>query len=281
MLKSILTQKFPNFELKPISGGDINEAFVLIADSEHYFVKYNSKPVSKDMFEAESLSLSLLRKNRVRAPKPIEVLSKGQAACLILEYIKPAQFGVRKNYEAAGTMLAHLHLNNQKSHGWSRHNYIGHLNQSNDQSSHWPEFYINQRIRTQLINAHTRGYLDLTDMKVGERFCRYWMDKLPHATPSCLHGDLWSGNLYFDSEGNPWFIDPALYYGHHEVDLAMTKLFGSFPKVFYDAYDVIKPRENGEKERLPIYQLYYLLVHLNLFGLSYKSSCMNIMKNYA
>jgi len=102
----------------------------------------------------------------------------------------------------------------------------------------------------------------------------------PDTKPSLLHGDLWSGNYLISENGTPYLIDPAVYYGHHEVDIAMTKLFGGFDSSFYGAYAESLPKVRGEKERNDIYQLYYLLVHLNLFGSSYKSSVTSILKTY-
>ena len=95
-------------------------------------------------------------------------------------------------------------------------------------------------------------------------------DFLPAEGRSLLHGDLWSGNyLYHPGESRCYLIDPAVYYGHYEVDLAMTELFGGFPSTFYEGYFTIKPLTSGWQKRQAIYQLYYLTAHVLLFGRSY------------
>ena len=99
--------------------------------------------------------------------------------------------------------------------------------------------------------------------------------------PSLLHGDLWSGNYLIDERGIPWLIDPAVYYGHREADLAMTSLFGGFSNTFYSAYKSAYPISQGYAEREPLYQLYHLLNHLNLFGTGYYSQVISILKRYA
>src|SRR5690606_22492229 len=97
--------------------------------------------------------------------------------------------------------------------------------------------------------------------------------------PALVHGDLWSGNLITDEKGNPCLIDPAVYFGHREVDLAMTQLFGGFDSTFYSAYQEAFPCEPGLQQRLDIYNLYPLLVHVNLFGQSYLHQVNSILNS--
>ena len=99
--------------------------------------------------------------------------------------------------------------------------------------------------------------------------------------PSLLHGDLWSGNYLIDQNYIPWLIDPAVYYGHREADLAMTSLFGGFSNTFYSAYKSAYPIVSGYADREPLYQLYHLLNHLNLFGTGYYSQVISILRRYA
>ncbi|MEN8799516.1 MAG: fructosamine kinase family protein, partial [Flavobacteriaceae bacterium] len=98
--------------------------------------------------------------------------------------------------------------------------------------------------------------------------------------PSLLHGDLWAGNYLISSEGEPYLIDPATYFGHSEIDIAMSRLFGGFQDSFYQAYEEVLPSEGPVDDRIRVYQLYYLLVHLNLFGGSYYSGVKAILKSY-
>jgi fructosamine-3-kinase len=95
-----------------------------------------------------------------------------------------------------------------------------------------------------------------------------------------LHGDLWAGNYLISTDGTPYLIDPAAYYGHSLVDIAMSKLFGSFGQSFYDAYHEINPKSENYSQQIELYQLYYLLVHLNLFGSGYYSSVSSVLRKY-
>jgi fructosamine-3-kinase len=99
--------------------------------------------------------------------------------------------------------------------------------------------------------------------------------------PSLLHGDLWGGNFIVDERGEACLIDPAVYFGHREADLAMTRLFGGFDSAFYAAYEEAAPLAAGHRERLPIYQLYHVLNHFNLFGGGYREQAWRILRHYA
>src|SRR3990170_4265627 len=98
--------------------------------------------------------------------------------------------------------------------------------------------------------------------------------------PSLLHGDLWAGNYLVDENGRVCLIDPAVYYGNREADLAMTKLFGGFTKEFYDSYNELYPLEDGYEYRENIYKLYHVLNHLNLFGSGYYQQALSLIKFY-
>ena len=102
----------------------------------------------------------------------------------------------------------------------------------------------------------------------------------PEEPPARLHGDLWSGNAICDASGVPWLVDPAVYGGHREIDLAMMDLFGGFSKRVFDAYDEAFPLAPGWRERIALYQLYPLLVHLNLFGSGYLGRLVSALEAY-
>lgn len=279
MIKQLLKEQFSSFNLEPVSGGDINQAYKLETEGRLYFVKYNSNSFSADMFESEKMALLELLNHKIKAPEPYEVFSGPSGSCLLMQYIHPKKYEKKADFEKAGATLAQLHQCTQNHNGWKRNNYIGTLSQNNKVNINWPDFFIHQRINAQLKLAYENKYLNKQDLNAFELFSSYWIKNLPNRRPSCLHGDLWSGNLYFDIEGLPWFIDPALYYGHSEIDLAMTMLFGQFPPSFYLSYWEVVEKESEFHERVKVYQLYYLLVHLNLFGLSYKHSCLGIIQD--
>lgn len=157
-------------------------------------------------------------------------------------------------------------------------NTIGTTPQKNPWTEDWVDFFIHQRLEFQLLLAEKR-YGDSEIRKKGERF----LEKYPsffeglEIVSSLLHGDLWSGNTAADLEGNPVVYDPAVYYGHHEADFGILLMFGGFTSDFHTAYRELIPREPGFEERQLGYQLYHYLNHYNLFGSSYRPSCMSIL----
>jgi fructosamine-3-kinase len=146
---------------------------------------------------------------------------------------------------------------------------MGSLPQSNEESDSWSSFFIKRRLQPQVQPAQNAGLLDSKSVKAFELLYKNLQDLLPEQEPALLHGDLWSGNLITNSDGGPCLIDPAVYYGNREVDLAMTRLFGGFSQEFYDAYHEAFPLPPNDFDRVDLYNLYPLLVHLNLFGSSY------------
>jgi fructosamine-3-kinase len=160
-------------------------------------------------------------------------------------------------------------------------NYIGSLRQFNKYQSTWTEFFIEQRLNIQLKLAFDNGLAKSDWTKQFESLYKKLSSLLPEETPSLLHGDLWSGNLITDEHGGPCLIDPAVYYGNREADLAMTKLFGGFADEFYSVYEANSRIAPGYNDRLDLYNLYPLLVHVNLFGSSYIPSVDAILRRFA
>jgi len=165
-----------------------------------------------------------------------------------------------KDFAALGRMLAAAHRKPGPRFGWQRDNYVGATPQQNDWSDDWSEFWIERRLRPQIELARRNSFpLALPSVKILEGH---------RPIASLLHGDLWSGNAGFMPSG-PIAFDPAVYYGDREADLAMTELFGGFPREFYEAYGEAWPLDDGYERRKPMYNLYHLLNHLNLFGAGY------------
>jgi protein-ribulosamine 3-kinase len=196
---------------------------------------------------AEADGLAALRPH-VRVPK---VLDHGETY-IRLEFLQLERNG---DWSALGRMLATLHRQTGPRFGWHRDNYIGLSPQQNGWCDDWAEFWRERRIRPQAERAGL-------EVNLG----RLLEDHKPQ--PSLLHGDLWSGNAGFTAEG-PVIFDPAVYYGDREADLAMTELFGGFPRAFYDAYRKEWPVDDGYEKRKHLYNLYHLLNHLNIFGGGY------------
>lgn len=272
---------------EPVYGGDINQAARFEAGGAAYFVKW-SADAPRAMFPAEAHGLRLLRApGTIRVP---EVIAQGDAngACpayLVLEWVEIGgrRGGCETAMEALGEGLARLHRIEADEHGLDRDNFIGRLPQPNAPVARWGEFYRDRRIGAQAEIARKRGRLPARRADLLARLIARLPDLLDDAIspPSLLHGDLWGGNYLVDEGGAPVLIDPAVYYGHREMDLAMTELFGGFSTRFYDAYHAVYPVDPGYGDRRALYQLYYLLVHLNLFGESYGGRVDSIAARYA
>ncbi|MGI9551515.1 MAG: fructosamine kinase family protein [Aurantibacter sp.] len=265
----------------PVSGGDISQAFLLEGRTECFFCKVNYDPKAYEMFLAEKSGLEGIALTKIIAVPKVMLCEQWEVGGLLLmEYIEPHSPS-SVDMELFGHQLAALHKHSEaEKFGWESDNFIGSLIQSNNRHPRWPNFYVQERLVPQLKLARNRSLLSIPEIPSEERLLKTCESLFPETAPSLLHGDLWSGNYLFSKKGAPYLIDPATYYGHHEVDIAMTRLFGGFGPSFYNAYQEQYPQVPGEKERNDLYQLYYLLVHLNLFGSSYKARVNRILKMY-
>jgi len=267
---------------RPLAGGDINEAYEAgLADGRAVFVKCNAT-APNDMFVAEAHGLEWLAQAKaLRVPAVLAASGADQLTpFLALELVRPAQ-RARDFDERLGHGLAALHRHGAEAFGLDHDNYIGRLPQKNTFAVNWPEFYRVRRLGAQLKAAVDTGLATTRMRRDFERLFRQ-LDTLcgPPEPPARLHGDLWGGNLITDELGEPCLIDPAVYGGHREIDLAMMKLFGGFGPRVFAAYKEAFPLADGYRERVALYQLYPLLVHLNLFGNSYLSSVQRALGQY-
>jgi len=268
----------------PTSGGSINQTQVLqLTNGERIFMKQNSTPPT-DFFLAEVKGLRLLAQanNGPKIPKPIALQSGSRPTFLLMEYIEKSTEDESFADRFART-LAELHRVSQDSFGLDHDNYIGSTPQKNHPEKDGIVFFRDQRIEFQRQLARQAGLLPTSTDKKLDSLCNN-LDKFLNVSeekPALMHGDLWSGNYFPDSQGTPCIFDPAVYYGLREADLAMTELFGRLPQRFYDSYNEAFPVNPGYDERKDLYNLYHLLNHLNLFGSSYLSSVQQVVKKYA
>ncbi len=232
------------------------------------------------MFEAEAMGLDLLRKtNTFRIPATIAHGSTEAGAFLLMELIET---GYRASgfWEEFGASLAQLHRHSVGQFGLDHHNFIGSLPQPNHPHPTWPEFYIHERLQPQLDLALQSQRLSSSDAKHFEKLYLKLPELCPAEPPALTHGDLWSGNFMVAADSHPVLIDPAVSYAHREMDLAMSRLFGDFDRPFYRSYEEVWPLAPGFEQRLPIYQLYYLMVHVNLFGGGYVGSVRTVVRQF-
>jgi fructosamine-3-kinase len=265
---------------RPVSGGSINEAFQIKTNFGSYFLKYNNASRFPQMFEKEAKGLSLLRSaGEIYIPEVIYHAETGRDAFLLLEFIDSAN-QIEIFWEDFGKRLAKLHNHKGDRFGLDHDNYMGSLHQFNNFHDNWIEFFIHERLERQIKLARENGAIGRNDVSAFERLYKRLDEIFPETLPSLIHGDLWSGNFIVNGKGAACLIDPAVYYGHPEIDIAMSRLFGGFDIRFYESYIEYNPLEKGWEKRLDIYNLYPLMVHVNLFGGSYLGSVQEIIGRF-
>lgn len=274
----------------PVYGGDINDSYRLsLSDGTSIFMKCNSMS-NLSFFEAEIKGLEALGKTEtIGVPKAfgIGTDSSQRTSFLLMEHLDSAPRTVQY-WEIFGSELAMLHRADSSSFtgedtdlpfGFDGDNYIGATPQINTPKGAWITFFRDCRLAPQMKMAehYFDSRLRKKCIKLLERLDAYLVEP---EFPSLLHGDLWSGNALCGPDGKAWILDPAVYVGHFEADLAMTELFGNYPSSFYDSYSELNKIDSGYRDRKDLYNLYHLLNHLNLFGGSYGNSVRSIIDRY-
>ncbi len=263
----------------PLGGGSISTAMkATLKDGETVFIKIS--PQRRDTFLKEANGLrELARAGAIKTPAVLQADEK----ILVLEFLPSSSPSNRKSFfEEFGRQCAALHRCTSSSFGFFENNYIGSTPQENvPQVDSWKEFYFTRRLHYQFTLAEKNGYAELEMRNAFNVLGRRMDELIPEdgEPPSLLHGDLWRGNVLCIDKGRPAVIDPAVYYGHREADLAMTLLFGGFEESFYSAYDEAYPLNRGWRKRMELYKLYHLFNHLNIFGEGYYGQVLGIMRD--
>jgi len=290
--KSILQQLFEKtlnqmdadetvHSIQAVSGGDINEAYYVQSKHREFFVKLN-RSVSMDFFEFEKKGLEKLEQtDTIHVPNVYGIFTDEdhKMPMLWMEWIT----GGKSQFtdEWLGERLAAMHQTKGNGFGLDGKSFIGKLEQANQMMDDWVSYYRDYRLAGQLeIGVNRRTIIGKRrEMLIAliEKINR-WIPEKP--IPSLLHGDLWGGNWMAGKEGNPYLIDPSVLYGDHEFEIAFTELFGGFSKQFYDSYTSVFPLSDTYNDKKPLYQLYYLLVHLNMFGETYGRPVDRILHKY-
>lgn len=268
-------QPFQITHRRSVGGGSINQAYALSDGNRAYFLKLN-EAARIAMFEAEALGLKQIAETRtIRVPKPICWGSVERSSYIVLEWLDLG-YGTHQSWRDMGHNLAALHrVTSDRGFGWDQQNTIGSTPQPNPWTDHWVKFFTEQRLGFQFQLAQRRG----GHFPDQNRLLATVPDLLAGHTPapSLVHGDLWSGNAAVTKTGEPVILDPAVYFGDREVDLAMSELFGRFPQEFYQAYDEAYPLAAGYDRRKILYNLYHILNHFNLFGSGYQSQANSMI----
>lgn len=263
-------------ELRTLSGGDINDTYaVKIQGKENYVIKTN-RTFRKQFFASESAGLKLLnntlekagQKESLRVPEAIAYQDGQEFSYLILSWIPIGNVNQKKRELDLAHSLAYMHAcqTDANRYGFDHHNYCGLSPQRNSWHEKWNEFFITERLTFQLEMLKAKGIADKNMLTTFAKASKNILSLLPESPPiSVLHGDLWQGNKLYSSNGINYLIDPAVYYGHNETDLAFSRLFGGFSPDFYAAYAEIFPLEQNWQDRFNIYNCYHLLNHANIF----------------
>lgn len=264
-------------EVKHASGGCISNTASLWTNKGCYFVKWGQ---NRQMYLAEETGLRLLAgKSDLKVPRVINAGEAHQIPYILMEMI-PATAPSDASWQHLGAGLAQLHQHTTRQHGLNQNNFIGALVQENEPGDSWTAFFIEKRLEVQLKLAVENQLMDLAFAQKFRKIYDHLNDVLPEDEPSLLHGDLWSGNVLATPNGKASIIDPAVYYGSREIEIAFTHLFGGFNKNFYKAYADSYPLATDFNERIPVYNLYPLLVHANMFGASYLRAVEDVIRRF-
>lgn len=281
---SIVVDEFERLNLGPIKsisqvqGGSICDSYKITTQTEQPFFIKTRESAPDDFFIQEAFSLNtLLKSNTVRTPKPIWV----SKTVLVLEWIEPEPLS-NGSWCQLGREVAQMHTQPLCPYfGFSSDNYCGISRQQNKKMKDGFEFFAQNRLLPQAKWAFDAHYLELHELRKIEFIADHLSDWIPLQPPCLLHGDLWAGNILGQKNIGGVLIDPACYYGWAEADIAMSCLLSTFPESFYQGYDQINAFEPDFEARIPLYNLYHLLNHLNIFGQSYWPHVDEILKRYA
>jgi fructosamine-3-kinase len=263
----------------PVAGGDTATSTKLrLSDGTTAIMKTVSH-APDGFFAAEAFGLRWLGEATGGVAVP-EVLAVDEG-CLILRWVEPGK-ATADMAGAFGQALAATHGAGADAFGAEQDGFISSLPLPNRATDTWAEFYAVRRVLPYLKLARDRGHVTDEEAATIESVIGRFTSLLPEEPPARLHGDLWNGNVLWGQDAQIWLIDPAAYGGHREADLAMLSLFGMphLPRVL-DAYAEAAPLAEGWEDRLPLHQLFPLLVHAALFGGGYGARAASAAARYA
>ncbi|MEJ8843110.1 fructosamine kinase family protein [Lacibacter sp. H375] len=264
-------------QAQTVTGGDINQAYKIQTKNASFFLKVNESTAYPLMFQKEADGLEALKKySNCIIPDVLKTGVAGNQQYLLLQWIERAA-PAKNYYSSLGKSLAEMHLQPHTQFGWPVDNYIGSLPQHNAVKDDWCSFYAMNRIAPLVKVLSEAGLFGNKQQQQAERLYTKLQQYFPNEKPAFLHGDLWGGNHFPNEKGLPVLIDPAVYYGHREMDIGMTALFGGFDHSFYEAYQYHYPLESGWQQRLQLTQLYPVLVHAVLFGGHYTAQASSVL----
>jgi protein-ribulosamine 3-kinase len=270
----------PITNINAVAGGDINRVYSINTSKGKYIIKINSRDEYPGMFQLEQDGLQAISDTAtIKVPPVVLNGDIAKESFLLMEHIASRR-PTTESLWLLGIQLAAMHKCSSTAFGWHNNNYIGSLPQLNNKRNTWTNFYIEQRLQPLVTMAFNRALLSNADLKNFEALYKRLPSIFDEEQPSLVHGDLWSGNYLIAEDESPYLIDPAVYYGHREMDIAMSALFGGFGDDFYRAYNEAYKLNDNWKNRIELWNLYPLLVHVNLFGMSYVPQLQASLKKY-
>ncbi len=269
-------------QIKQLYGGDINLVYKVETSQGTYCIKVSKEIKDAEIFALEKKSLNFLVDTAdVNVPQLYLTEIFEGLSFLMMTYIPETnKLASESFWKYLSQQVEQLHATKKEQFGLDFTTFIGPYKQDNSWKNSWAEFYIENRLEPQIKRSFDGGLLNKKLVGNMERFFGELPSFYPIEKASLLHGDLWSGNVLKSSDYRSFFIDPAIYFGHREMDIAMMSLFGGFDPLFFESYQHNLPMDKGWRERLPFGQLYPLLVHLNLFGNSYFPAIEKILKPF-
>ncbi len=266
-------------EFQFIYGGNFNLAAKVLTAEGSFFIKWNQGD-HEGMFESEARSLNRLRDTGViTIPAVHGYGQRSDGSYLMMDFLESSP-QIPNYWTDFGQKLAQLHQVTTEQHGLEFNNYIGALPQQNEWLDSGIDFFVENRLKVQAGRALYEGKLSNKLYDQFLKFCEKLPHLIPNEKPALLHGDLWSGNVMTGADGTVALVDPATYFGLREAELAFTTMFGGFDTSFYTSYYEAFPVEPGFNERIPLYNLYPLLVHVNLFAGGYLTAVERILRKY-
>src|SRR5579862_8147984 len=287
VVSDVLDRSFSSIQINLVPGGSRDGTFQIVVDRiPMLFCKVNVGDKCPGILQKESIGLNYLaRQGKIRTPQVISYKIIGPFEFLLTEWIN-CGVSSKAFWEYFGTQLAAIHQLawvddlGRNCFGFEEDNYLGRMFQSNRPCFDWHEFFISRRIEPQLKIARNNGFLGQWAANRFDKLFNRLSEIFDESRSSLLHGDLWNGNYMCSAEKTPVLIDPAVYFGHRSMDIAMTTLYGGFDSVFYDAYSNSWPFPENYREQWDICNLYPLLVHLNLIGKSYLESILRTIRRF-
>jgi fructosamine-3-kinase len=283
-IRQQLTHHFPGnqqIQFSPIGGGSINETYRISFGDRTIFCKINSATKFPQLFTKEKAGLALLKNaNIIKVPSVIDCFEQEDEQILLMEWIHEGE-RTETFWKKFGEQLAALHLQTAEQAGLKEDNYMGSVPQSNHEHPLWTAFFVKERLQPMMERCCQKHLLTTMHLRQFENLYKKIEFFFEAEQPSLLHGDLWGGNFMCDQNSEAVLIDPAVYYGHRSMDLAMTTLFGGFRQPFYEAYHFHFPFPANCKEQWAICNLYPLLIHLYLFGSSYLPQIEHTLRRFS